>query len=56
MNEVSPEAVSYSNNLSFTFSQTLRGENVNLDNYSSYTFIINVDGHVYQGSNSSLRT
>jgi plasmid replication initiation protein len=53
MNEVSPEAVSYSKNLSFTFSQTLRGENVNLDNYSSYTFIIDVNGIVYQGANSS---
>ena len=53
MREVSPEAVSYSKNLSFTFSQTLRGENVNLNDYSDYTFIIDVNGLVYQGSDSS---
>ena len=53
MREVSPEAVSYSKNLTFTFSQTLRGENVNLNDYSDYTFIIDVNGIVYQGADSS---
>ena len=53
MNEVSPEAVTFSKNLSFTFSNTLRGENVSLQNYSSYTFIIDVNGIVYQGSSSN---
>ena len=37
----------------FDFSKTLRGERVNLDDYRTYTFIIDVDGTVYQGANSS---
>ena len=53
MQEVSPEAVAYSKNLDFSFSNTLRNENVNLNNYNSYTFIIDVDGTVYQGANAS---
>lgn len=50
MNRVAPTAVSYSTNLYFTFSGTARGEKVDLNNYSSYTFIIDVDGSVYQGA------
>jgi len=53
MNRVSAEAVAHSKNLTFNFSGTLRNQNVNLNDYSSYTFIIDVDGSVYQGSNAS---
>ena len=53
MNRVAPTAVSYSTNLNFTFSNTTRGENVNLNDYSNFTFIIDVDGSVYQGSQAS---
>ena len=50
MQEVSPLAVSHSKNLNFDFSLTLRNENVNLSKYSSYNFIIDVDGRVYQSA------
>ena len=53
MNTVSPEAISHSKNLNFDFSNTLRDEQVNLDNYSSYTYIIDVDGIIYQASNAN---
>ena len=53
MNKVSPEAVAFSKNLTFNFSGTLRNENVNLNNYSNYTFIIDVDGVVYQGASAN---
>ena len=53
MNKISPLAVSHCTTLSFSFSETLRNENVNLDNYSSYSFIIDVDGTVYQGSSTN---
>ena len=53
MNRVAPTAVSYSKNLNFDFSNTTRGENVNLNNYNSYTFIIDVDGSVYQGATAN---
>jgi len=53
MNIVSPEAVSHSKNLTFEFSKTLRGENVNLNQYSSSTFVIDVDGKVYQGASAN---
>ena len=53
MNSVSPEAISHSKNLNFDFSYTLRDEEVNLDNYSSYTYIIDVDGIIYQASNAN---
>lgn len=49
MNIVAPTAVSYSKNLNFDFSNTTRGEKVNLNSYNSYTFVIDVDGSVYQG-------
>ena len=50
MNTVSPEAISHSKNLNFDFSNTLRDEQVNLDNYSSYTYIIDIDGIIYQSA------
>ena len=53
MNTVSPEAISHSKNLNLDFSNTLRDEEVNLDNYSSYTYIIDVDGIIYQASNAN---
>ena len=53
MNKVAPTAVSYSTNLNFSFSNTTRGEKVNLNDYSSFTFIIDVDGTVYQGASAS---
>ena len=52
MNTVSPNAVAYSKNLSFTFSGNLRNESVDLNQFSSYTFIIDIDGTVYQGANA----
>jgi len=53
MNKVSPEAIAYCKNLSFDFSNTLRNENVNLNDYSNYTFIIDVNGIVYQSSSAN---
>ena len=53
MNRVSPNAVAYSKNLSFSFSGNLRNENVDLNQFSSYTFILDIDGSVYQGSNAN---
>lgn len=52
MNRVAPEAIAYSKNLNFDFSNTLRNDNINLDNYSNYTFIIDVDGSVYQSASA----
>jgi len=48
MNLVSPEAISHSKNLNFDFSNTLRDEHVNFDDYSSYTYIIDINGLIYQ--------
>lgn len=53
MNLVSPEAVAHSKDLSFEFSKTLRGENVDLSQYASATYIIDIDGKVYQGASAN---
>ena len=53
MNQISAEAVAHSKNMSFSFSGTLRNQNVNLNDYSSYNFIIDVDGNVYQGASAN---
>ena len=53
MNRVAPEAIAYSRNLTFDFSNTLRSESVNLNNYSDYTYIIDVDGSVYQSADAN---
>jgi hypothetical protein len=50
MNRVAPTAITYSTSLNFVFSKTLRGEKVDLNKYSTYTYVIDVDGSVYQGS------
>ena len=48
MNVVSPSAISYSKNLTFEFSNTLRNENVNMSDYSYAQYVIDVDGKIYQ--------
>jgi len=53
MKNVSPEALSYCKNFSFSFSKTLRNQDVNLNDYASYTFIIDVDGRIYQGASAN---
>lgn len=53
MKRVSFEAVSYCKNLTFSFTNTLRGEKVDLSKYSSYTFILDVDGALYQGADAN---
>ncbi|CAB5221319.1 hypothetical protein UFOVP245_125 [uncultured Caudovirales phage] len=53
MNIVSPLAVSYSKNLSFSFSNTLRNEAVNLNNFASANYIIDVNGTIYQGAQAN---
>ena len=53
MNVVSPEAVAYSKDLHFEFSKTYKDQKVNLDDYSSYTFIMDIDGSVYQGASAN---
>jgi hypothetical protein len=50
MNIVSPEAISYCKDMYFTFSKTLKDQRINLDDYSSYNFIIDITGVVYQGA------
>jgi len=52
MNLVAPEAVSYYTNLTFNFSNTLKDQPINLNDYSDSTFIVDIDGQVYQGSSS----
>lgn len=52
MNVVSPSAVSYSKNLSFEFSNTLRNERVNLSEYSYAQYIIDVDGKIYNAASA----
>ena len=52
MNKVSPTALAYSKNLSFDFSNTLRDFEVNLDDYSQYIYIIDIDGEVYQSASA----
>ena len=51
MKNVSPEALSYCSNFYFTFSKTLRNQSVNLNDYASATFIIDVDGRVSTTNN-----
>lgn len=53
MNKVSPEAVAHSKDLNFEFSETLRGEPVNINDYSDATYIIDLDGTIYQGASAS---
>ncbi len=53
MKNVSPEALSYCNNFYFTFSKTLRNQSVDLNTYAGATFIIDVDGRVYQGADAN---
>ena len=48
MKRISPEALAYCKNFTFTFSKTYKSDNVYLENYSDYNFIIDVDGTVYQ--------
>lgn len=47
MNIVSPTAISYSKNLYFAFSFTLRNEPVDLNNFASANYIIDVNGTCY---------
>jgi hypothetical protein len=49
MNVVAPEAIAYTTNLTFNFSNTLKDQPINLDDYSSANFVIDIDGQVYQG-------
>jgi hypothetical protein len=53
MNRVGYEAPSYSKDVSFNFSGSLRGEKVNLEDFSSYTYILDVDGTLYQGAQAN---
>ena len=53
MNTVSPNAVAYCKNLYFTFSGDLRNQEVDLNKYSKSTFIVDVDGTVYQGAQAN---
>lgn len=48
MKRVSPGAVAYSKDLTFSFTKTLRGEKVDFNKFSSYTYILDVDGSLYQ--------
>ncbi len=50
MNLVSLGAPSYSKNLEFSFSRTKRNEIINLNNYSSYNYILDINGNLYQGA------
>jgi len=51
--QVSAEAVAHCKNMVFDFSGTLRNQKVNLNDYKSYNFIIDVNGNVYQGANAN---
>lgn len=53
MQELSPEAIAYSKNLTFAFSNTFKDQDINLNNYSQFTFIIDIDGKVYQGATAN---
>lgn len=47
MNLMSPSALSYHKNLTFNFSNTLRNEQVNLAEYASSGYVIDVNGELY---------
>ena len=53
MNRVSYEAPSYSTDVSFNFSETLRGEKVDLNKFAEYTYILDIDGTLYQGAQAN---
>ena len=53
MNVVAPEAVSYSKSITFNFSNTLKDQPINMNDYVSSSFIIDIDGQVYQSAPSS---
>jgi hypothetical protein len=50
MNLASPSALSYAKSLNFSFSNTKRNEPVNINRYSSASYVIDVNGNIYQGS------
>jgi len=56
MNKVGVDAFTYCKNFNFSFTKTLRGENVDLSKYDSSTFIIDVDGIIYQGAHTDGST
>ena len=47
MNICSPTSISYSKNLYFAFSFTLRNQTINLNDYASANYIIDVNGTCY---------
>lgn len=53
MNKISYDAPSYSTNISFNFSNSLRGEKVDLERFSSYTYVLDIDGTLYQGAQAN---
>lgn len=53
MRLVSLGSPSYSKNLTFTFSNTKRNENINFNQYSSYNYILDVNGNLYSGNEPS---
>jgi hypothetical protein len=53
MNLVSPLAVATHKNLVFNFSNTLRNQIVNLSNFSSGGYVIDINGEVYSSGAAS---
>jgi hypothetical protein len=47
MNLMSPSSLSYYKNLSFDFSNTMRNEKVNIEEYASSGYVIDVNGEIY---------
>ena len=53
MNLVSPLAIATHKNLTFNFSNTLRNQVVNLSNFSSGGYVIDINGEVYSSGSAS---
>jgi hypothetical protein len=53
MNLVGPSAISYHKKIAFNFSNTLRNQQVNLEQYTQNGYVIDVNGNIYSSGNAS---
>ena len=52
MNLVSPSSLSYHKTLTFNFSNTLRNEEVDLEQYASGGYVLDINGELYSSGSS----
>jgi hypothetical protein len=53
MNLVGPSSISYHKKLTFNFSNTLRNQQVNLEQYAQQGYVIDVNGNIYSSGTAS---